>query len=317
MFEIIQDENGINSINVNNTFLDSDDGESWFAPKDIFKNVKISDLPESIEFELCQSCSNNSVTLDSIPTKIKRIGGNKILISFDDTGTRKYWDGEIGFSLFMETKKKIIQEREINEKDLKLDDYDDDGAFISLLFSTEYECEEFEDAISHAEQIVNEIEGSAELILNNKIYKIDDTKDEKDFTLRVVIPILRKLGFINVKYTHGIREYGKDIVFSRITEFDELEHWVAQVKHGDISGGANSEIDSIVGQADDSFKMPYYDLYTKSQVRPSKLCIIISGKFTENAIHKICEKIESNAEKNNMIFIDGEKIENLIEKIKK
>ena len=69
-------------------------------------------------------------------------------------------------------------------------------------------------------------------------------------------------------------------------------------------------------QLDDAFKMPFYDLYTKQQQRISKLAIIISGKFTENAIEKICEKIESHALRHNVVFIDGEKISTLAEKFR-
>ena len=133
-------------------------------------------------------------------------------------------------------------------------------------------------------------------------------KNEEDFSLSIVIPILHRLGFSDIRYNHGKREFGKDIVFSRKTEFDYFEFWGAQVKCGDVYGKANSEIDEIIAQIDDAFKVPLYDLYTKQRERISKLLIVISGRFTENAIEKICEKIENNALRNNLIFIDGEKI---------
>jgi hypothetical protein len=60
--------------------------------------------------------------------------------------------------------------------------------------------------------------------------------------------------------------------------------------------------------------MPFYDLYTKQKQRISKLAIIVSGKFTENAIEKICEKIEGHADHNNVVFIDGEKLKTLTER---
>ena len=91
----------------------------------------------------------------------------------------------------------------------------------------------------------------------------------------------------------------------------------AQVKFGDVKGGANSDIDVIFSQIEDAFKMPFYDLYTKARVRPSKVCVIISGKFTENAIEKICEKIESHAVKNNVLFVDGSRIDTLSERFRR
>jgi hypothetical protein len=116
---------------------------------------------------------------------------------------------------------------------------------------------------------------------------------------------------------YGKREYGKDIVFSRLTEFEQVEHWAAQVKFGDIRGEVNSEIDEVFSQIEDAFKMPFYDLYSKTRVHPSKVCVIISGEFTENAIEKICEKIESHAMRNNVLFVDGARIDTLSEKFRR
>lgn len=248
-----------------------------------------------------------------MPVTLTKIDSNKLRISFEDAGTRKYWDGKVGFSLYMQTKKGIIEERQNEDGDIQLDSYEDDGAYIALHFSTEIECETYEDAIRLSDQIIDEIEGATELRIGFELFRVTEVENEKDFTLRVVLPIIRKLGFSNVKYNHGKREYGKDIVFSRITEFSEIENWAAQIKYGNVKGGANSDIDEIFSQIDDAFKMPYYDVYTKNRVRPSKVCVIISGKFTENAIEKLCEKIESHAMRNNVLFIDGERLESLSE----
>src|SRR5206468_12376011 len=83
---------------------------------------------------------------------------------------------------------------------------------------------------------------------------------------------------------------------------------------GDVAGGANAEIDELLGQIQDAFTMPFYDLYTKQKQRISRLAIIVSGKFTDNAIEKICEKIESHAVRNNVVFIDGDKLKTLAER---
>lgn len=129
--------------------------------------------------------------------------------------------------------------------------------------------------------------------------------------------MVRKLGFSNVRYNHGRKEYGKDIVFTRRTEFDEYEYWGAQVKFGDVSGGVRSDIDELIGQAVDAYRMPFYDVYTRSKQRISKLIIAISGRYKENAIEKIVEGIESHALRNNLVFIDGEKVSSLIERYRR
>ena len=195
-----------------------------------------------------------------------------------------------------------------------MDDYEDDGAWIHLAYSGEIDADKLVTAVQLAEQIVVEIEGAAEMRLDAVLWTPTEAADEQEFTLRTVLPILRKLGFQNVRYNHGRREFGRDVVFARVTEFQDLEFWGAQVKFGDIAGGANTEIDELLGQIDDAFSMPFYDLYTKQKQRISKLAIIISGKFTDNAIEKVCEKIESHAVRNNVVFIDGDKLRTLAER---
>ena len=150
--------------------------------------------------------------------------------------------------------------------------------------------------------------------LGAELWAPTEASDEREFTLRTVLPILRKLGFQNVRYNHGKRECGRDVVCARLTEFQDLEIWGAQVKFGDVAGGANAEIDELLGQIQDAFTMPFYDLYTKQKQRISRLAIIVSGKFTDNAIEKICEKIESHAVRNNVVFIDGDKLKTLAER---
>jgi hypothetical protein len=195
----------------------------------------------------------------------------------------------------METKKGIVEERAAQAGDIALTGYEDNGAWIHLTYSAEAKVEKISTTVELAEQIVVEIEGATEMRLGAELWAPKEADSEKEFTLRTVLPILRKLGFQNVKYNHGKREFGRNVTFARITEFQDVEFWAAQVKFGDVAGAANAEIDGLLAQIDDAFKMPYYDLYTKQRQRISKLAIIISGKFTDNAIEKICEKIESNA----------------------
>lgn len=58
--------------------------------------------------------------------------------------------------------------------------------------------------------------------------------------------MFRKLGFANVKYNHGNKEFGKDITFARRTEFDDYEYYGVQIKYGDVSSGAQGEINELI-----------------------------------------------------------------------
>ena len=293
-----------------------EDEDRVSVPAKILSVVKTMDLRDDIIIDVCEQIHEGIIAVSSTPYSFHKINDKKIKVDFDDMGTRKYWDGDVGFKLYMETKKAIIEERQNELGDVAIDDYEDQGDYISLQFSTEIETEVLGDAIHRAEQLMGEIEGATDLALGSPFKKLEDTKNEADFTIGLIIPLIRKLGFINVKYNHGSREYGKDIVFARRTEFADMEYWGAQVKYGDISGGANSEIDTIISQAEDSFRMPVYDVYSRTKQRISKLAIIVSGKFKKNAVEKICEGIERHSLKNNLIFIDGDKIDTLIEQIR-
>ena len=50
----------------------------------------------------------------------------------------------------------------------------------------------------------------------------------------------------------------------------------------------------------------------RSKVYVSKVIIAISGKFTQNEVEKTIEGIHEYPLKNNIVFLDGEKVENLM-----
>jgi hypothetical protein len=315
--EIIRVDDEIISVKIDDEELETDDGESFITPRSLLIDKNSNELPIGVKFEICDRAEEGIIYLDNIPLRLIRIDQETIKVIFDDSGRRKYWDGTIGFKSWMETKRDVIVEREKELNDIKLISYDDDGDYIFLTYSANFKLDSLKDILELSYQIINEIDGAAELTIGSPFPKIEEMNNESDFTQRVLVPIIRKLSFINVRYNHGKREFGKDILFSRRTEFDELEFWGAQVKYGSISGAANSEIDQIISQIDDAFKMPFYDVYTRRKERISKLLIAISGHFTENAIEKICEKIEISAIKNNLVFIDGAKIETIAERFRK
>lgn len=310
-------EDYLENVQIGDEIFDFEEDERITIPSKVLRGVKTSDLRHDVIIDVCEQIHDSLITISSTPYSISKLNDTRLKLDFDDIGTRKYWDGDVGFKLYMETKKSVIKERQKEIEDISMDFYEDQGDWINLRFSIEIETETLDIAIQQAEQIIQEIEGATDLALGSPFKKREDAKNEADFTIGLVIPLIRKLGFINVKYNHGKREYGKDIVFGRKTEFSDIEYWGAQVKHGNISGGANSEIDTIISQAEDSFRMPFYDVYSRTKQRISKLAIIVSGKFTANAVEKICEGIEKHSLKNNIVFIDGDKIDTLIEQIRK
>ena len=305
------------SLDIDGENFDFEDDNLVVVPVSILAKQKVEDFPKGIELELCDSFDDNMVVVHNIPTRISLMDKNEFRVSFDETITRKYWDGPIGLKLWMETRRDIIVDRNKNLNDITLDGYDDDGVYISLTYSCKIVATTFDDLIHAIDQISNELDGATDIALGSPFEKIENCKKESDFTVKILLPLFRNLGFSNVKYNHGNKEYGKDITFARRSEFDEYEYYGVQVKYGDISGGTIGEINGLITQATDAFKMPFYDVYSRNKVRISKLIIAISGKFTQNAIEKIVDGITDFPIKNNIIFIDGEKIQTLLERYRR
>lgn len=315
--EYIGEEDCFEEIIIDGQKFEAEDENAFTVPKSLLRGVKLEEINPSITINVCEKIEDEIIFIISIPYSIKNLDNTNAEILFRDSGRRKFWDGQIGFKPYMETKKDIILGRQQELGDVHLDSYDDDGDYIFINYSITVKVETLDLLIQQAEQIIKEIEDAAELALGLPFKKVCYPENEADFAINTLVPLLRKMGFSDVRYNHGKKEYGKDIIFSRGTEFNEYEYWGVQVKFGDVSGGVNSVIDTLIGQAEDAFKMPFYDIYTRSRQKISKLLIAISGKFTENAVEKICEKIESHPLKNNIVFVDGEKIKTLAEKFRR
>lgn len=291
----------------------SEDGESATVPAAVLKKTDIASIPYNFTIEVCESQSE-AIVMVKVPAYFRRIGEHEFHIWYNELITRKYWDGIVGLKLYMETKKSIIEERAKEIGDIALDCFDDDGAYISLQYSANLKVDSMETLLLDIEQLYQEIEGATDIALGSPFQRIEECERENEFTIKILVPLFRKLGFVNVKYNHGNKEFGKDITFARRTEFDEYEYYGVQVKYGDVSGGVHGDINELIVQARDAFSMPFYDVYSRNKERVAKVIIAISGKFTMNAVEKIIEGIQDYPLKNNLIFLDKEKIENLMSK---
>ena len=147
--------------------------------------------------------------------------------------------------------------------------------------------------------------------IENEIYGFHWRKEyesnEQKFSIEVIQPLLKMMGFMSVIYNHGTREYGKDFTFTELDKFYQLRHYGAQIKAGNISGKIKGQIDEIISQIEDSFSMPFFEIGSKEPKYISTLLIIISGKFTSNAKEKIAYKINKGLW-GTVYFLDKEKI---------
>jgi len=167
-----------------------------------------------------------------------------------------------------------------------------------------------EQIINYCNEIEEEISGIIKLQLNERNIDTEYLKDEKKFSLGILMPLFRTMNYDDVFYNHSKREFGKDIIFTSNDKLGIKRTFGVQVKIGDLSGEANSIIDKIIGQIDDAFSIPYIDKYNKEKKYITDLIILISGRYTNNAIEKIIHKVK----KPNVHFYDIDKVNELISK---
>ena len=168
-------------------------------------------------------------------------------------------------------------------------------------------------SIRSAASDLNLILHSAEVALSGLPWKDEYATNEDSFCRELLQPVLRRTGFVFVRYTHGKREYGKDFTFSELTAFGDYRHYGLQAKAGDVKGGVNAAIDELLGQIADAFSMPYYELGSKEPIYISTFIIAVSGRFTDNAREKIVEKMPKGAI-GSVMFLDRDRITELVER---
>jgi hypothetical protein len=219
----------------------------------------------------------------------------------------KYWEGRWGLATFLNAVKNQIPfspHLSIGEVEL-----DDDWKRLTLRIPLDPGSAT--EALSSGASILKKIMREAEIALGGIHWKAEYETDERAFCEEVLAPLLRRMGFLSVRYMHGVREYGKDFTFSELTPFGVMRHYGFQAKAGDVSGGVNSAIDELIGQADDAFKMPYYEIASTEPRYISTFIVGISGRFTSNAKDKIVQKVPRGVW-GSLLFLDRELIIELI-----
>jgi hypothetical protein len=222
---------------------------------------------------------------------------------------RKYWDHKFGAIQYVEAMKEAVEIRGKSEKDVEFSGIDDDGAHIffryDILLSDDIPIDR---AFKRFQEIALEIEGHTERLLEGEELSNEVLEDERKFSLEVLLPLFRNMSFLDVKYNHGKREFGKDVTFSEINRLGIRRNYGVQVKAGDLSGEAGAKIDKIIAQIADAFPMSYVDTTSREERFITDLIIAISGRFTDNAKDKIKGKINQW----NIHFFDIDKIQELL-----
>lgn len=294
--------------------LASEEENTFFVESHRLKGFRLSDIPNDVLLVPIKGIEFDLIHVD-LPAEISRYEDGRAAVRMEFTARRKYWDEEVGLGNYVAAHRKALEMRADSIRDVEAITLDDDGDYVFLYWQLIFtEDLEVQDALSRIGEAYDELTGHTEQILYGFRPSPKEIRDEATYTKRVIIPLLISMGFQDVHYSHGQTEFGKDVTFSRLDEFGILKHYGAQVKFGDISGEAMSEIDELIGQIEDAFAMPYVSLYAKDKRYISMLYIIASGKFTSNAQEKIINKVSQPAVRSNVVFLDGEKVMELVER---
>lgn len=160
------------------------------------------------------------------------------------------------------------------------------------------------------EYAISFIQAESDSILNEVLGPRDFTQlDEESFTLYCVIPALRNENFFNVRYEHGTKEYGKDVIYQYNDNLGIIRFGAAQVKAGNISGKADGQLNTIIEQVKLAFQMPYMDMISQNEVNIVQVLVICSGAYTNNAKEIILKRL---ADFRNVAFLDGQDISRML-----
>ena len=221
----------------------------------------------------------------------------------------KYWEGTWGLGTFLNA----IKDQVPYFPDVSLTEIDVEDDWKRLILRLNIRRDSTAQALNEAADVFKRMIHETEVALAGLHWKATYVTDERAFCEEVLAPLLRRMKFLSVRYTHGVHEYGRDFTFSELTPFGTMRHYGLQAKAGDVTGGVNSIIDQIVGQADDAFKMPYYDIASAEPRYISTFVVAISGRFTSNAREKIVNKAPRSVH-GSLLFLDRESILELVDR---
>lgn len=299
---LIKENGDVVGFKVNDKAFYADNGRVEVEVDDL-KGFNISSIPDGFFLSLFEE---NMIDFQGASLNDDGYAGTAFI---ENQIYRKYWYHKFGASQYVNAMKKAIEIRKESDKDAEFLEIEDDGAHIFLRYNIFFfQDMPIDQAYQRCQEIVQEIQGHTERILEGEEISGEILNDEVKFTIEVLLPLFRNMRFFDVKYNHGKREFGKDVTFSEIDKFGVRRNYGVQVKAGDLSGEAGSEIDKIIGQIGDAFSMSYIDTTSREKRYISDLIIAISGRFTDNAKDKIIEKVNQR----NIHFFDIDKVQELL-----
>lgn len=131
-----------------------------------------------------------------------------------------------------------------------------------------------------------------------------ESLDEAAFRSEVLIPLLKKLHYQNVRETHGREEFGKDIIFTSSTPLGD-NYYAVVAKVGDISGAASGKgnLATIREQINMAFDIEIDDVSNGERHRVNTVYVWTSGNISNQAQRQIVHSLSDKYR--NVNFKDG------------
>lgn len=155
---IIKDGNEISKVTIDGIELEWVDDLRVSALKSLLEDKKSTDLPEEIVFEIFYTDGDHNFIL---PYVLEKLENGDILVSFEELEWKKFYEGEFGLKLVMETKRNVI-ETSLKQYNIKLDDYEDEVNCIRLCYSVTTNIKDMSKIFALADKILQDVDSAAE-----------------------------------------------------------------------------------------------------------------------------------------------------------
>ena len=236
--------------------------------------------------------------------------GDRLFVEVQKLGDYDGHFGDWSTGKYMQTLYEIcenVDEVWVSNYEYSEDDPAGRAFFIAFLFDIN-EFQYYEEVYKYCHDFCDQLDTLVERKIKGCYWDRIFEVDEMAFCRLYLTPFFKKIGFEQVIFNHGNKEFGKDYILVTRDIFGRTEYYGVQAKAGNMSGTATSNINEIVNQINTGFNVPYR-LVNGEPVYISKMIIAVSGNFTDNA-QTVIQNFVDRYKLTNMIFLSKKELEN-------
>ncbi len=136
--------------------------------------------------------------------------------------------------------------------------------------------------------------------------------DEKTLTEKIILPLYQseEMGCTNVRYTHRVLEFGKDVIYYKDDENKRRLYTGIQVKRGKIT---KRQAVNVFHQISEAFGKRFTDSSDNREKSLDRFLVITSGVFTEEAKDSLIASLKGVHLDRDTTLIDGNQLVDLLD----